>query len=163
MARVVRRGRPGPAERLGDLLRRVLHQFAGAISGASAPWRQSSDISHVRRHKTSRKLADLVGRGGHALKVGERARRGVAGAEQADDGLDFASVESRVQAGLEEAPVPVLRRCGEQQHEEVAFREDAADLAPPVLARRDVDAGYEAFDALLVRPWMAFFTSTASA
>jgi hypothetical protein len=44
----------------------------GSISGASAPWHQSSEIFHVWWQK---EVADLVDLGGHPLQVGERARR----------------------------------------------------------------------------------------
>jgi hypothetical protein len=123
------------------------------ISGASAPRRQSSEILHVCRQSRSRK-ARRVGVGGHPLKVGQRARRGSTGVEQAHDRADivlFEFVEASVQTGLVKAPIPIPRRRGEEQYEEVAAGEAAADLAPPIQARRDVDAGHEAINLLRAR------------
>jgi len=149
MARVVRRGRARTAERVSDGASRVI-QLAGRDVGRQRP--SAPVVGNLPRPAAQRiqKRADLVGIGWHALKVGERAWRGVNRVEQADDRLDLASVESHVQARLEEAPVPVLRRCGEQQQENMASRERAADLAPPVRPRGDVDVGYEAVDQVLV-------------
>ena len=55
--------------------------------------------------------ADLVGIDGHALQIGNWARRGLAGAEQAHDRADLVllgPLEAGVQARLVKAPVPIL-------------------------------------------------------
>ena len=145
MAGVIRRGQPRTAERLGDGVRRGLH-LVGRDLGRQRP--SAPVVGHLPRLAAEfvQEVTHPIGVGGHALQVGERARRGLSGVEHADHRDDFGPVEAGVQAGLVEAPVPVVRRCGEEQHEEVAPGEDTADLAPPVHARGDVDAGYEAFD-----------------
>ena len=93
-----------------------------------------------------RKIRVLAGDHKHKAEVASAITTHWFNDEHADHGDDFGPVEAGIQAGLVEAPVPVVRRCGEEQHQEVAPGEDTADLAPPVHARRDVDAGHEAFD-----------------
>src|ERR1700722_16635513 len=101
MARVVRRGRPRTPKRVSEGAGRGV-QLAGRDVGGQPP--PAPVVENLPRPAAQRiqKRADLVGIGWQALKVGERAWRGVDGVEQADDRLDLASVESRVQARLEE-------------------------------------------------------------
>ena len=116
--------------------------------GASGPRRESSEDGPRALAERAEENADLVGVGRHALQIGERARRSLSGIEQADNRTHVGLVESGKEPGLVEAPVPVLRRRGEEQQEHVAARQRTADLAPPVHTRGDVDVGDEAVDHL---------------
>ena len=58
-------------------------------------------------------------------------------------------VEAGAQAGLVQAPVPILRGLGEEQQEDVAPGEDTADLMPPVHSRRNVDGQIQSSRCIL--------------
>ena len=89
---------------------------------------------------------------GDTLQVGERTRRARLRVVEADDGGDVLDVEASEEPGFVEAPVPVLGRRREQQHEQMAPREPDLDLPVPVRAGRDVDAGDETLDLPATEP-----------
>jgi hypothetical protein len=112
-------------------------------------------------------VADLVDLGGHPLKVGERARRGLTGAEQAYDPADLVFIgllEATVQACLVEAPVPILRGAVKSSTRTWllarTLRISRLQSMPAVMSVPDTKQSTGFGPA---RPCKAFFTSSASA
>ncbi len=81
-----------------------------------------------------------------ALQVLQDPRRRSIRMEQRHHGVHFLLVETSEQPCLVQAPIPILRRVGEQEHQEVASLQRFPDLLVPVGARADVGARDEAFD-----------------